>query len=94
MLTVTAQGTLQNNKTHGSKSTYICTGGNELVQTGKEKQENPSKEKTEPSRQKTTPIDNNDIPYVYCMECEDLSIENQSENYMPIDDKSDEESKS
>ena len=94
MLTVTAQEAFQSNKAHGSKSTCISTGGNEPAQPGKEKPENPNEEKMEPSRQKPTRVDDNDTPYVYCMECEDLSVGYESENYMPIDEESDTESES
>ena len=73
---------------------FISTGGNQPIPTVKKKPENTEPDKIEPPRQKPTLNDDNDAPYVYCMECEDPSVGDDSKNYIPLDEESEEDSES
>ena len=54
----------------------------------KEKTQNTEPEKMEPPRQKSTVNDDDGALDVYCMECENPSIANDSKNYIPLDEES------
>ena len=70
------------------------TGGNEPIQTGQKHLKNHDQEEIEPLGQNSKPNDDNEAPDVYCMECEDPSVENNSIFSMPLDEERNRESES